>query len=132
MKIIRFDDRVFVPAGHEDPKAPGVVKKVLAERGDLQVGRIQMVNWAKLAAGKRFARHYHEDMQEVFIILDGPVRMQCGDSTCELDAGDAILVDPMEVHQMTSLSDRDVNYVVFGISTNSGGQTVVCDNRVET
>lgn len=80
-----------------------------------------------IAAGNSFRRHYHEDMQEVFIILDGQVEMTVGDTTCQLEAGDAVLVSAMEVHQMTNHSDRDVNYIVFGISSESGGKTIVCE-----
>ena len=39
-------------------------------------------------------------MQEVFIILNGSVEMTVGDMTCELSAGDAILIAPKEIHQM--------------------------------
>ncbi len=126
MQIIRGNQIPFTPASHEDPADPGVLKRVLATRNQLIRGTVQMVNWSRIPAGKSFRRHYHEDMQEVFIILDGQVRMQVGDITCELDAGDAILIDPMEIHIMTNRSDHDVHYVVFGIATESGGQTVVC------
>ncbi len=127
MQIIRGNQIPFTPASHEDPADPGVLKRVLATKSHLLAGRVQMVNWSCLPAGKSFRRHFHEDMQEVFIILDGRVQMNIGEITCELDAGDAVLIDPMEIHQMTSLSDTDVNYIVFGVSTESGGKTIVCE-----
>jgi polyhydroxybutyrate depolymerase len=74
MRTIKSASVSFVPAGHENPLSPGVLKKVLLEKTDLQPGCIQMVNWASLGVGKRFARHYHEDMQEIFILVQGRQR----------------------------------------------------------
>lgn len=64
MKVVPFDSLSFVPAAHENPLSPGVLKKVLFAKADLRAGRIQMINRANLAVGRQFARHYHEDMQE--------------------------------------------------------------------
>ena len=69
MRRVLFDDQQFTASGHEDPSDPGVWKKVLFRRDELQPGRVQMVNWALLPAGSTFAPHYHEDMQEIFIVL---------------------------------------------------------------
>ena len=91
MQIIRGDQIDFVPASHEDPKDPGVLKRVLATKSHLIDGRVQMVNWSRLPVGKSFQPHYHEDMQEVFIVLNGTVEMTVTDMTCTLNGGDAIL-----------------------------------------
>ena len=65
MKIVRFGDISEISASHEDPKNPGVLKKVLFHLGDLASGHIQMVNWATLLPGKSFSLHNHESMQEL-------------------------------------------------------------------
>ena len=127
MQVIRGNQIPFTPASHENPASPGVLKRVLATKSQLVPGRVQMVNWSLIAAGNSFQRHFHEDMQEVFIILDGQVEMTVGDITCQLDAGDAIIIGAMEVHKMSNRSDQDVSYIVFGISTESAGKTVVCE-----
>ena len=127
MKIIRGEDLEFTPASHEQPDDPGVLKRVLASKDDLQEGHVQMVNWAKLPVGKSFQRHYHEDMQEVFIICDGRVDVEVDNQQDTLNRGDAILIEPREVHRMTNAGTDDVHYVVFGISSGQGGQTVVCE-----
>ena len=126
MDIIRGNEVPFEPASHEDPNDPGVLKRVLATRNDLIVGHVQMVNWARLPVGKSFCRHYHEDMQEVFVIINGTIRVNADGQQVELHGGDAILIDPRETHAMTNTCDEDVNYVVFGISTGAGGRTVLC------
>jgi quercetin dioxygenase-like cupin family protein len=125
MKHIPSDNRPFIPASHENPLAPGVLKRVLCERDDLQEGRVQMVNWARLAPRKSFAAHYHEDMQEIFVILRGSVRLSVDDNTLELNAGDAVIIDPGEVHQMWNLADHDAEYLTVGITGGTDGRTVV-------
>ena len=71
MRVIRATELEFVAASHEDPDSPGVLKKVLLQRDDLIAGRVQMVNWALLPVGQSFSPHYHEDMEEVFIVIRG-------------------------------------------------------------
>ncbi len=125
MQIIRGDQIEFVPASHEDPARPGVLKRVLATKNDLIRGQVQMVNWSRLPADSSFRPHFHEDMQEVFVIVGGSVEMRVGDVQCQLRGGDAIVIDPREVHEMRNLGDQAVDYIVFGISTESGGKTIV-------
>lgn len=117
----------FVPASHENPLDPGVWKKVLFPKSDLQAGVVQMVNWARLGVGKRFAAHYHEDMQEIFVILQGEAHLQVGSDCIVLRRGDAIRIDPREVHAMSNPGDEDVEYVVVGVSSGTGGRTVIVE-----
>jgi mannose-6-phosphate isomerase-like protein (cupin superfamily) len=125
MRIIRSDNKSFIPASHENPLTPGVWKKVLFARDELQPGTLQMINWARLPAGSSFAAHYHEDMQEIFIILSGEACMDVAGESMVLVRGDAIAIDPREVHRMTNRGSEDVEYVVVGITGNLGGKTVV-------
>ncbi len=125
MRVVRGSEIQFIPASHEDPKNPGVLKRVLATRDELIDGRIQMINWASLPAGSAFQAHYHEDMEEVFIILTGRVEMTVNGQSTELHPGDAIFVAPREVHSMRNLTNHDLEYVVLGISAEEGGKTVV-------
>jgi mannose-6-phosphate isomerase-like protein (cupin superfamily) len=127
MKTILADDLPFVPAGHENPLDPQVWKKVLFQQADLQAGVVQMVNWARLPPGKQFAAHYHEDMQEIFVIIRGTARLVVGNQTVTLHPGDAVRIDPREVHRMKNLGDGDVEYLAVGISSQQSGRTVVVD-----
>ena len=47
----------FVPASHEDPKNPGVLKRVIATQQNLQAGQVQMLNCAQLPVGSSFQPH---------------------------------------------------------------------------
>ena len=127
MKIIAASARPFIPASHENPNAPGVWKKVLFQKDDLQAGRVQMINWAKLPVGNRFADHLHEDMQEIFIILQGEAEIRVGTQTHIVGCGDAIQIDAHEAHTMRNLGDIDVEYMVVGISAGLGGRTVLLE-----
>ncbi|MEO6508352.1 MAG: cupin domain-containing protein, partial [Patescibacteria group bacterium] len=115
----------FVPASHEDQENPGVWKKILFKRDDLLDGRVQMVNWAKLPAGNSFQLHLHEDMEEVFILVTGTVTIGVGEETEEMSAGDAVAVPAGTKHEMRNSSDKDAEYIVFGITTGDGtGKTI--------
>ena len=124
MIIVRGDQLDFEPASHEDPADPGVLKRVLAKKAHLIEGRVQMINWARIPQGKSFQPHYHEDMQEVFIILNGEVELTAGDLTSQLSGGDAALIEPREIHTMKNVCQQDVDFIALGISTESGGKTV--------
>ena len=129
MRVIPSASLSFVPAGHENPLSPGVLKKVLLNKADLQPGRIQMVNWASLGVGNRFARHYHEDMQEIFILVQGEAEITVGTETAILRRGDAVVIDPREVHQMRHSAAEVVEYLAIGISSETGGKTVVLEEQ---
>jgi mannose-6-phosphate isomerase-like protein (cupin superfamily) len=125
VQFIPFDAHSFVPASHEDPLAPGVLKRVLLEKADLRPGRVQMINWARLAAGKRFARHYHEDMQEIFVLVAGEAQIAVASETFTMRRGDAVVIDPREIHQMWNPGSEDAEYLAIGITRETGGKTVV-------
>jgi mannose-6-phosphate isomerase-like protein (cupin superfamily) len=127
LRRIAFDSIPYVPAGHEDPLNPGVLKKVLLPKAALQAGRIQMINWALLPAGNRFAPHYHEDMQEVFVVVSGEVEITVDEETFALGRGDAVVIDAREVHQMVNRGADDAEYLAIGITREEGGRTVVVE-----
>ena len=127
MHVVRGSQIGFEPASHEDPNDPGVLKRVLATKDHLLNGQVMMVNWSSLPVGKSFQAHYDEDMQEIFIILNGKVVMVVSEYFVELNRGDAILIDPREVHRMENVCDETVEYIVFGISTEADGKTIVVE-----
>jgi mannose-6-phosphate isomerase-like protein (cupin superfamily) len=127
MKIIRADDIDYIPASHERPDEPGVLKKVLVQAADLIEGRVQMINWALLPAGKSFQAHYHEDMQEIFILVQGRTQINIGDESAELNTGDAVFIPVVSVHTMHNPHTEDAAYIAIGITLGQGGKTVVVE-----
>ncbi len=125
MKIVRSSELQFIPSSHEDPNKPNVIKKVLLEKTGLLPGRVQMVNWAQLQPNSTFEAHYHEDMTEVFLIIEGEVTMNIAGEEVSVKKGDAVVVEPNEVHTMTNHTDQPLEYIVFGVSQEKDGKTVL-------
>jgi mannose-6-phosphate isomerase-like protein (cupin superfamily) len=125
MNIARFDAHTYIPASHEDPGDPGVWKKVLFTKADSISGSVQMINWAHLPAGRIFCGHYHEDMQEIFIIVKGRPRITIDHETAELGPGDGVVIPSGAVHVMEApAGQEDVEYIVMGLSRGAGGKTI--------
>ena len=127
MRVVRAAERDYVAASHENPERPGVYKRVLATHDQLLQGRVQMINWARLPVGASFQAHYHEDMEETFVMIEGEARMEVQGEVVDLRRGDAIMVEPGEVHRMTNCGAVDVEYLVLGVSLGRGGKTVVVE-----
>ena len=124
MKIVRFKDLEFIPASHEDKKSPGVWKKILLEKKEFIKGRVQMVNWAKLPVKKGFKPHYHQDMQEIFIIIKGKAQIKIEKKEAILKKGDAVIIPISKIHTMKNIGKETVEYLVIGISLGKGGKTI--------
>ncbi len=125
MKIFRMKDLDWIPASHESPPSPSVWKKVLLQKADLAEGRVQMMNWCRMEPGKAFRAHYHEDMEEVFLILKGRAKILVNGKEAELAEGEAVIIPPREVHEMKNIGAEDLEYLVLGNSLGKGGRTVV-------
>ncbi|MEI6125953.1 MAG: cupin domain-containing protein [Pseudomonadota bacterium] len=127
MKIIHGQEVDYIPASHESFESPGVLKKILLRKDDCMDGRVQMVNWALLPGGKAFQAHYHEDMQEIFIIMSGRAKIAVAAEEEFLEAGDTVVVPAGSVHRMENTGCDDVAYIVIGISSGQGGRTIVTE-----
>ena len=125
MKIVRSSDVEIIPASHEDLDSPGVLKKVILQKADLIDGRIQMINWAFLPVGRCFRAHYHEDMQETFILIKGKARILVDNEQAELCEGDAVVVPIGSVHSMKNVGKKDVEYIVVGVAKETRGKTII-------
>lgn len=124
MKIIRASKLKYIPASHEDPQNPNVLKKILLEKDDLVKGRVQMINWAILQPGKTFVSHYHQDMQEIFILLSGTATMIIDGEEAIMKRGDVAIVPIKATHSMRNETDTDVEYIVMGVATGQDGKTI--------
>jgi len=138
MNFISSTASAFVPASHEDLANPGVLKRVIATKADFMAGQVQMLNWAQLPVGSSFQPHYHEDMQEVFVLLCGTVTMMISNRSdsatpafqatmkqVKMKRGDSVIINPDEIHEMRNIGEDVAEFIVFGISSQKGGKTVV-------
>lgn len=126
MIIKRGKQQPFIAASHEDPINPGSLKKVLYTINDFpQGGKIQMINWAKIDPGKSFRDHYHEDMDEVFIIIKGSAKIFMDGTEETVQEGDAIRIPAGSRHKMKNIGNTVVEYLVVGVSQGKNGKTVL-------
>ena len=125
MKIFRLKDMEWIPPSHESPQSPSVWKKVLLQKADLLEGRVQMVNWCRMEPGKAFRAHYHEDMEEVFLILKGQAKILVNGKEAGMAEGEAVVIPLREVHEMKNVGGEDLEYLAVGISQGKGGKTVL-------
>lgn len=131
MHIIRLKNIALEPASHEDPHDPGVVKQVLFHRNELPKGTIQMINWSTLLPGKTFQNHFHEAMDEIFIILNGHVKISMNNEVEILIKGDAVVVPANHHHAMTNMGENPVHYIALGIVVGEGGRTVIVEKKLK-
>ncbi len=124
MKLIRFEEKKEVPASHEDAIDPGVVKRVLLDAGIDIAGCVQMVNWATLLPGRSFRAHYHEDMHEIFLVIEEGIVARINGKEIPLGRGDTLVVYPGETHEMKNTTDQRRLYIVVGISGGKNGKSV--------
>jgi mannose-6-phosphate isomerase-like protein (cupin superfamily) len=125
MKILRLQDLEWIPASHESLQSPAVGKKVFLQRADLLEGQVQMVNWCRMGPGKAFRAHYHEDMEEIFIILKGQAEILVNGEEAEMGEREAVVILPREVHEMKNAGEEDLEYLAIGISQGKGGKTIL-------
>ncbi|MBI2617169.1 cupin domain-containing protein [Candidatus Gottesmanbacteria bacterium] len=127
MKKVSFDAIPFVPASHEDKKDPANLRKILLSYQDLIDGRIQMVNWARLLPKRKFASHYHEDMEELFLLISGRAKIIVDGEEEIMRKGDVVIVPIGAVHTMENVTDDTIEYIVIGISLGENGKTIIVE-----
>lgn len=125
MKIIRLKDLEFIPAGHEPLQPVAVWKKVVLQKDDFLQGHPQMINWCALKVGMAFSPHYHEDMEEIFILVRGKAEIRIEKEAEEIGAEEVVLIPPGKVHRMKNVGQEEVEYIAIGISQGRGGKTVL-------
>lgn len=125
MKLVHISQKPFVPATHEDPDKPGVLKKVLfdAQELDSECG-LRMVNYAVIQPGEAFALHHHETLEEVFYILSGRGEITVGSETQEIGPDMAVVIPKQTQHLMKNTGDEPLAYLAFGASREMGATVV--------
>ena len=76
------------------------------------------------------------------MLLSGAVTMAVRKSNSDqpetecitMRTGDTVIIDPTEIHQMQNIGDVVAEYIVFGISSQKGGKTIVVsqDSRLQS
>jgi len=87
--------------------------KIIAEMNDYQFKLVKIVG--------EFVWHNHEDTDEVFIVIDGNMRIEFEDDTVELTEGDMYVVPKGVNHKPSSESLCNVMLVEPRGVVNTGG-----------
>lgn len=125
MKTFTIKGKEFIPASHEDPKSPGALKIILGDSTLVDSNsHLQMINWAKIPEGKHFKPHYHEDMDEIFIIVEGKCEVTIKGEKKIIEKGDGVVVPTKSIHTMKNISKVDVIYLAIGFSLGKEGKTI--------
>ena len=131
MKKFSTKNLEFIPAGHEDSQNPGVLKKVMFTVNDVKIeGTIQMVNWSKMEKGKSFSRHYHECMDEIFIIMSGQAEIEVGEERFLIEEAEAVYLPQGIEHDMRNIGMENLMYIAIGVVTKPGGKTIVVEDKM--
>ena len=110
------------------PTGPGVEKKVILTIDDVRIeGTIQMINWARIEVGKRIALHYHESMDEIFIVLSGKAEIEIDNESILIEATDTVYIPQKAKHEMKNIGTEPMEFLAIGIVKEAGGKTVVVD-----
>ena len=64
-----------------------------------------------LPEGKSSAPHYHREREETYYMLKGKARMRVDEREFILEAGQACLIEPGEVHQIFNESSKTVEFL---------------------
>ena len=93
---------------------PGQKKKVIFHDFEM-TSSVTQVAYAELSVGDIVEEHYHESMEEVFLILDGECEFILDGMPHLLKKDDVIKIAPKIKHTLRSLRDTKLYY--FGVST---------------
>jgi quercetin dioxygenase-like cupin family protein len=93
---------------------PGQIKKVIFH-GFEMTSSVTQVAYAELSTGDVVEEHYHESMEEVFLILDGECEFSLDGVSHLLKKEDVIKIAPKVKHKLKAFRDTKLYY--FGVST---------------
>jgi len=117
MKKVNESSREWEPATHEDPKDPGVWKKVIVQHEEVDSkSKLMMVNLCRVPVGKTHKAHFHETMEEIFYFTRGEGQVKINDEIEDVAFGDRVIVPAKSVHQVKNTGDVELEYVGLGIA----------------
>jgi len=69
--------------------------------------------WTLESGGWSWGRHVHSKQEELYLVLDGRLRVEADGETVELGTREAVLVPPGAGHQLWNAGDEPVTYLVM-------------------
>ena len=109
MDSINISELEFTKSSH-----PGQVRKVVF-RGSEMTSAVTQVAYAELLEGEIIEEHFHDSMEEVFLVLEGNCEFYLNGVPQLLIKDSVIKIAPKIKHKIKALSDIKLYY--FGVST---------------
>lgn len=117
IKKINENDKDWEPAVHEDPKDPGVWKRVIVKHNEVDPkSKLMMINLCKVPVDRTHAAHSHDTMEEIFYFTSGVGEVKIDNEAVSIKAGDRIIVPAGCVHQVKNTGNKELLYVGLGIA----------------
>jgi mannose-6-phosphate isomerase-like protein (cupin superfamily) len=98
-------------------KYPALIKnqngEIIQEVLGVQAGGVYSHSIAEITIppGGSALPHFHRETEESYLILAGVATMQINDKPFELEAGEAVLIEPNEVHQITNNGEENLLFL---------------------
>ena len=117
MKKVNQKDRDWEPGSHEDPKNPGVFKKVLVrhEEADSK-SKLMMFQLCKIPPKTTHVAHSHPTMDEIFYFTEGNGEIEIGGEKEKIVSGDRIIVPAGHVHQIRNTGKVELKFIGLGVA----------------
>ncbi len=93
---------------YEGGAAPGAVRRILIGRDE--GAQDFVVRYFTIPAGGHSAHEHHRHPHAV-VIVQGGGRVLLGDTWHEIGVGDAVYIEPDEVHQFRAPDDRPLGFI---------------------
>ncbi len=111
------------------PGLPNPGGEVVQEVAGLEVGGAETHSLAEvtLPPGGFSAAHYHKVAEESYLILSGEALLVVDAQRIPLSAGDAVVIQPPEVHQITNPGEGDLVFLAVCVPAWQPGDSYPAD-----
>ena len=117
MKKVNQKDRRWEPGSHEDPKKPGVYKKVLVRHEEVDPrSKLMMFQLCKIPPKTTHVAHAHKTMDEIFYFCEGKGEIEIDGEKEQIVSGDRIIVPAGQVHQIRNIGKVELKFIGLGVA----------------
>ena len=117
MKKINEKDRQWEPASHEDPRDPGVWKRIIVKHDEVDPkSKLMMINLCRVPIGRTHAAHSHETMEEYFYFTEGEGEVILNEEIIPVGTGDRVIIPAKSTHKVKNTGDKELLYIGLGIA----------------
>ncbi len=71
------------------------------------------LGYVSIQPGESTQEGFHEDEEEIYVVLEGRARLRLGEETAQVEKGHVVYVPRRTVHQMTCISAEPLQYLYF-------------------